>query len=97
MRQTIIDAIKNRRCLTLSYNGFVRLVEPHAFGQTKEGHGILRAWQVQGGSVSHEPVGWKLLRTDEIRSVQLSPAASSAPRFGYKPGDPVMTAIYAQI
>ena len=59
-------------------------------GFTKEDNPVMRAWQVSGGSVSNEPVGWKLLRLDEATEAVVTQQRSLAPRPGYNPGDPVM-------
>lgn len=65
-------ALVARKCLELRYDGYNRIVEVHAVGLTKEGHWIMRVWQVRGGSVSNEPVGWKLLRLDEAFSAYIT-------------------------
>ena len=51
-------------------------------GVTKENHAVMRVWQVAGGSVSHEPVGWKLLRLDEATGASVTNQKSLAPRPG---------------
>ena len=57
----------------------------------------MRVWQVSGGSVSNEPVGWKLLRLDEATGAIVTHQKSLAPRPGYKPGDPVMQQMTCQL
>ena len=59
--QTPCEALRLRKCLEVRYDGFVRVVEVHAVGLTKEGNAVMRVWQTRGGSQSGEPVGWKLL------------------------------------
>lgn len=97
MIREIVTAIENAKCLELSYGGFKRLVEVHSYGVTSEGNDVIRVWQVSGGSVSNERTGWKLLRIDEARSINLTDIKSEAPRHGYKRDDKGMTRIYCQI
>jgi hypothetical protein len=57
----------------------------------------MRVWQVRGGSVSGERVGWKLMRLDETFSAHVIDEKSNAPRHGYKRGDRDMKIITAQL
>lgn len=91
------QALTERRCLVLRYDGWSRCVEAHAVGFTKENHAIMRVWQVSGGSNSNEPVGWKLLRLDEIWSAEIGSSPSQAPRSGYKRDDRAMSRIACQL
>lgn len=95
--QTACDALRTGHLLQLQYDGFVRLVEVHAVGFTKDDNAIMRVWQVSGGSVSNEPIGWKLLRLDEASGAVVTTHRSQAPRTGYKPGDPAMKIITCQL
>ena len=91
------QAIEKKLCLELSYDGFSRMVEVHAIGESSAGHVVMRAWQVEGGSVSNERMGWKMLRIDEVRSCILSGVSSDAPRPGFKRGDRQMRVIFAEV
>jgi hypothetical protein len=91
------EALKLGCCLELRYDGFARVVEVHAVGTSTAGNPVMRVWQVRGGSVHNEPVGWKLMRLDEARSVVITKERSQAPRAGYKPGDKGMTTIRCQL
>jgi len=98
MHSTIpCSALRVRKCLEVRYDGFTRVVEVHAVGITAEGDAVMRVWQVRGGSVSQEPVGWKLLRLDEARSLGVLAEDSAAPRPGYRRDDAAMRAITCQL
>jgi hypothetical protein len=94
---TACDALKNGVCLEIRYDGFTRDVEVHAVGISTAGHPVMRIWQVRGGSVHNEPIGWKLLRVDEAIGLALLAEQSNAPRPGYKRGDKGMTTILCQL
>jgi len=95
--QTACEALRTERRLEIRYDGFSRIVEVHACGYTSEGHAVMRVWQVRGGSASGENSGWKLLRLDETRGLQLLDEASEAPRAGYRRGDKSMLRIICQL
>lgn len=90
------QALRDRKCLELRYDGWSRIVEVHAAGFTKEGNGVMRVWQTQGGSKSGVK-GWKLLRLDEVVSGHICADSSNAPRLGYKRGDKAMSRIVCQL
>lgn len=90
-------ALRAGKRLQLSYDGFMRVVEVHAVGTSKDGNAIMRVWQVRGGSQSGEPQGWKLLRLDEARGGQILDEKSQAPRPGYRHGDGTMASINCQL
>lgn len=94
---TACEALNQGRRLEIQYDGYVRVVEVHACGLTKDGHQVMRVWQVRGGSVSNDPVGWKLLRLDETVGHGIIVEASEAPRRGYKRGDKAMESIFCQL
>lgn len=91
------QAPKQGRVLRLQYDSYIRSIEVHAVGITKDGNDIMRVWQTGGGSVSNEPVGWKLLRLDEAGGASITDTPSSAPRMGLKRGDRAMERIYCEV
>lgn len=66
------DAIRRQRSLRLRYAGHLRLVDPHAIGVTAGGHRALLAWQVEGGSRSDPPTGWRTFLISEITAVTIT-------------------------
>jgi hypothetical protein len=97
LSQTACEALKSRKRLELQYNGFVRVVEVHAVGLSKNNNPVARVWQVRGGTASTEPVGWKLLRLDQATGGVILSEASDAPRTGYKAGDRAMYRIVCEL
>lgn len=91
------DALRQGKRLEVRYDGYTRVVEVHAVGRTREGNAIMRVWQIRGGSVHGEPVGWKLLRLDETMGVGLLDERSEAPRPQYKRDDAAMAQIACQL
>ena len=95
--QTAIDALHGGVCLELQYDGYNRVVEVHAVGTSTAGNPCMRVYQVSGGSVSGEPVGWKMMTLDKSFTMQLTDKPSQAPRDGYARNDRGMTEIFAQV
>jgi len=95
--QVACQAMAERKCLEIRYDGYIRIVEVHACGVTKEGHGVMRVWQVRGGSAHNEPVGWKMLRLDETIGHGITDEPSQAPRQGYRRNDTAMRTIFCQL
>ena len=91
------SALRSGKVLELRYDGFSRSVEVHAVGFSKEGYKLMRVWQIRGGSDSGEPIGWKLMRLDEVRAANISDENSLAPRVGYRKNDRAMTRIICQL
>ena len=72
MNQIITQAIRERRCLRLHYDGFDRLVEPHTYGVNTAGHEAISAYQVAGGSVSKSKPTWREFLVSKARSISLA-------------------------
>ena len=90
-------ALREGKILDLHYDGYGRCLEVHVCGYTKQGHAVVRGWQVGGGSSSGERTGWKLMRLDEASAAHLSDQVSQAPRKGFKLGDPAMARIICEV
>ena len=98
MRNPLLaEAIARKQMIELKYDGFSRLVEPHAYGVGKAGTEKLLCWQVSGGSASGERHGWKLLNVSDIRATTMSESQFPSPQAGYKRGVPPMSRTYAQL
>lgn len=97
LTDTACAALRERRLLEVRYDGFLRAVEVHAVGYTQDGNAVMRVWQVRGGSVSNERIGWKLLRLDEAISFGVTDEISQAPRADYRRHDSVMQRIVCQL
>lgn len=92
-----VAALQANVCLRLQYDGFVRIVEVHAVGISTAGNPCMRVWQVRGGSVSNEPVGWKMMTLDKAFTMHLTEEVTQCPRQGYAKNDRGMSRIFAQL
>lgn len=69
------DAIDNKIQIIINYSDEEnrapkkRLIEPYAYGMTKSGNAVLRAYQYDGDTFRGKPK-WKLFRLDRIQSWQ---------------------------
>lgn len=79
--ENVIDCIKNRRRCIIYYDGDepggrgLREIEPVAFGVSKAGNRVVRAWETEGAShrgyLRKRPMpGWRLFRLDKILSLK---------------------------
>jgi hypothetical protein len=93
---SICDAIRSMQTLSFTYNGFRRVVEPHAYGIDTKGHEALRAFQTTGGSESGE-LGWKLFHVREMHGLSTLQTTFSGPRPGYRRGDRGFSSIRCQL
>jgi len=96
MIQLIIDAIKNRHVLSFSYDGYIRVVEPHAVGESRAGNDVLRCYQTKGGHVTpgHD---WDLCELSKISNLKPTGESFANARPDYKKGDKGMVRIYAEL
>jgi hypothetical protein len=92
-----ISALQAGVCLRLQYDGYQRIVEVHAVGISTADNICMRVWQVRGGSVSGESVGWKMMVLDKAFTMHLTEEVAHSPRQGYAKNDRGMKQIFAQI
>lgn len=90
-------AIEDRHLLQFRYDGFTRVVEPHAFGVSNRGRYTLRAYQVDGGSESGQSQGWKLFHVADMDSIIVTARHFEAPRSDYRRDDRVFARIISQV
>lgn len=93
----LCQAIAQKHVVELHYHWGYRIVEPHVYGRHRDGHELLRAYQIGGQSESHEPVGWKLFRVAEISEVRLLGTRFAGARPGYNANDPGMARIFCEL
>lgn len=91
------QAIRERRVLALTYAGFTRSVEVHVVGRSRFGEALMRVWQVRGGSVGGQSVGWKMMRLEGVKGARLTAEPSQAPRPGFDPQDPTIARVIGQV
>ena len=98
MHWIIMRAITERRLLGVYYEPGDRIIEPCAYGLSREHHGLLRAFQTAGASASGKHVNWKLLRTDRIAQIHMLAEQFDRLRPEYCRGDKAMVGgIYCQL
>jgi hypothetical protein len=96
MNPTICKAIEEKRVLELRYHGYSRIVEPHIYGEDKNGDEIVRCYQLAGGSESGERAGWKLLKIKDVFLIHLA-ETGFLPRLEYQRSDKVVRNVFCQI
>jgi hypothetical protein len=97
MNQLICQAIRERKVITFSYDGYPRTAEPHCHGVTTAGNEAIRCYQTAGGSSSGTVPGWHMMTTSKIIGLTLSQQTFSGPRPEYKKGDKGMSTIFCEL
>jgi predicted DNA-binding transcriptional regulator YafY len=105
-RDQIIGAIKNRRVCAIYYDGDepggrgLRVIEPVAYGLTKKGNPVVRAWDKEGAShtsyLGKKPLpGWRFFRVDKMQFIRPTQEIFDTPRPNYNPnGDRSMERVF---
>ena len=105
IRDSIVDAIKNRQVVVIYYDGDepggrgLREIEPVCLGVSKAGNKVLRAWDSEGASHTgykgEQPLpSWRLFRLDKILSNKPTGEVYNTPRPGYNfNGDKSMVSV----
>ncbi len=101
MNKTISEAIHKKRIIQFSYsdaegNVHQRLVEPYAYGLTKQGHEAVRCYQVGGSSESKLPT-WKLFLVDRMAGLVITDKTFEGSAPGYAHGDRGLNPLYCCI
>lgn len=96
MNQIIVEAIRQKRVLTLIYDGLRRELEPHCYGLDRNGKEMLRAWQFGGHSKSPLP-DWRLLKVASATAIAISETHFQGARPDYTVPDKAIRAPFAQL
>jgi hypothetical protein len=99
---SITDSIKNRYQAVINYEGDpahgiapgMRVIQAYAYGLTKAGNPVIRAYQPYGDTASKVPA-WKFFRIDRIISWKPTYAKTTVPAPLFNPnGDKTMSVVY---
>ena len=93
----ICRSIRERKLLSIYYEGEYRRIEPHVYGESVAGNVLIRAYQIEGFSRSGESHFWKLFDQDKITFINLLDERFPGPRDDYKRDDPAIAKIYCQL
>jgi predicted DNA-binding transcriptional regulator YafY len=103
--ETVMDCVKNRRRCIIYYDGDepggkgLREIEPVAFGISKRGNRVIRAWENEGSShrgyLGKRPMpGWRFFRLDKILSMKPTDEIFDEIRPNFNPnGDKSMNSV----
>lgn len=99
---SVTDSIKNRYRVNVNYEGDPshgiapgpRTIEVYAYGLTKAGNPVIRAYQPYGDTASTTP-SWKFFRIDRIKFWEPTYSLVTKPAPGFNPnGDKTMSVVY---
>ncbi len=92
----LCHAIGARRVVRFIYNGYLRVVEPHAYFVTTKGHQVLRAFQRNYGGLTPQP-GWHVFRVDMLTGFMPTTITFPTARMDYSPNDRLMQAFFVRL
>lgn len=96
MRDVLVQAINERKCIAFTYSGLPREAQPAAVGISRAGNPVLRCYQTAGGHITpgHE---WDLCELSKIVGLKVLNEEFSSNPPGYKKGDKGMSKIFAEL
>jgi len=97
MDQSIIQAIRGMKLISLTYKGIDLIIEPHAYGLSAKGNELLRCYQIQGDHTSSRPHNWDLLTVSKIETLNVLSDGFASALPDYKRDDKHIPTIYAQL
>ena len=97
MHVIICDAIRAKRLLRFVYEGYERIVEPHAHGISTANHEILSGYLVGGWSGSKPEPGWRNYLVREMHDVQALAEGFDGPRARYNAFDRQLRQIFCRL
>lgn len=97
MSSMIRNAIANKQLLSFTYDGYPRVVEPHAYGITTKDNEALRCYQVRGSDKDGNSTGWHMMLIDKMSGVTMLEETFASARSGYKRDDKGLSTIYSQL
>jgi hypothetical protein len=97
MNQTIVSCIRQSHLISFIYDSHPRIVEPHAYGISKEGHELLRCYQVAGSGVTCQGVGWHHMTVSKMIGITDTGNSFSGTKPKYNRDDPSMSTIFARL
>lgn len=81
MHSKLVDAIRNKKALSISYDGGTKTLGRIRIGIGRNGQPLLRCYQSSGYSSSGNPSGLlKLMRVEKVRNLCPTPDTSSRSR-----------------
>jgi hypothetical protein len=97
MNIIVCDAIRTRRLLRFVYDGYERVIEPHAYGVNSAGHEAVSGWLTAGWSASTPEPGWRMYLLEQMHDVAALAEPFDDVRPVFKEGDPHFVRIYCQV
>lgn len=95
MNAELSAAISQRKQIKITYNGAVRVVNPHVYGTDKNNQYRLRGTQQESDGVAH-PAAWKLFDASKIESAEVLETDIEIAE-GYKSEDSVITNVISKV
>ena len=97
MNTILCDAIAARRLLRFIYDGYERVVEPHAYGINTADHEMLSCWLVGGWSQSETAPGWRNYLVRDMHDIHALAEPFAGPRAGYNAADAAFRQVYCRL
>ena len=97
MHAIICDAIRAKRLIRFTYDGYERIVEPHLHGINSASHEMLSGWLVGGWSESRPEPGWRNYLVREMHDVHALADSFDGPRPRYNAFDPQVRQVFCRL